>query len=122
MTKQVLGVGHCGYDNSRLQSVLKKLGGSYENIDSPAAALEKVKQGDYALVLPNRVIGGDQTGGLGVIKAMQKDETLRATPVLLISAMRDKQEEAVAAGARPGFGKDLLESAEVAELLSSYLS
>lgn len=122
MGRIVLGVGHCGFDSSRLASVIQACGGTFENVSTAAAALERVKSGDdIAVVIPNRVIGSDEEGGLKVIQAMQADPETKETPVALISAIELAQQQAEDAGARPGIGKNMLESDEGKAFFAQYL-
>ncbi len=121
MAKKILGVGHCEFDSGRIARVVADLGGEFENAPAEAAAIDRLRDGDYALVLANRVIGADEQGGLNLIREMQADPALCQIPVMLITALPEKMEEAVAAGARPGFGKDRLESEAAAAILRQYL-
>lgn len=121
MAKKILGVGHCEFDSGRIAGVVADLGGEFENEPAAAAALDRLRDGGYALVLANRVIGADEQGGLNLIRKMQAAPGLCRIPVMLITALPEKMKEAVAAGARPGFGKDQLESEAAAAILRQYL-
>ena len=120
MTHRALGIGHCGYDAGRLSRVLAEAGATFVNVHSPEAALRLLAETPHALVLPNRVIGGDGGGGLAFIRALKADAALGATPVMLVTDHADRQQEAEAAGALPGFGKGQLESASVKALLREH--
>ena len=71
--------------------------------------------------MPNRVIGSNERGGLEVIQAMQQDLALARVPVMLLSAIPEAQQEAAAAGAVPGIGKDVLETDQARTVLSAYV-
>ena len=104
--KRVLSVGQCGADHGGLSWALRRAFGAEV---TPAAtrdeALERLRQEPFALVLVNRVFDADGDSGVELIRALKADEALRATPVMLVSNYADAQEQAVEAGAEPGFGK-----------------
>jgi two-component system, chemotaxis family, chemotaxis protein CheY len=76
----------------------------------------------FDLVLVNRLFDADGASGIEWIRQVQADERLRKVPILLVSNYADSQEEAVAAGARPGFGKSALHLPRTVELLGQYLN
>ncbi len=121
MGKTFLGVGHCGLDSRRLAEVIERLGGDFCNVATCEDALTRLHQEPCALVLPNRVIGQDEEGGLKVVRAVRADKDLSEVPVMLVSAIAEAQQAAVAAGAVPGIGKNALESEEVLARLKHYL-
>jgi CheY-like chemotaxis protein len=81
--------------------------------DTHAHALDALRRGPIDLVLVNRVADADGAEGIELIRAMKDDSKLSGVPVMLVSNLAEAQEEAVAAGARMGFGKSEL-SGEVA--------
>ena len=113
----VLLVGHCIPDNFLLKrAVVKALpDASIAKINSTKKLDEALPDADLLLV--NRVLDGrfDTRSGIELI------ETLAAAddpPVaILISNHADAQTQAVAAGARPGFGKSDLYAGATAEIL-----
>ena len=119
--KKVLLVAHCGSDTARIQRVLAKFGAGFEGAFNLQGGLDKLKNGDFALVLPNRVFGYDEDGGINFIKAMKEDPELKNIPVMLVSGYQDYQDRAVAAGAVRGFGKDELETGGAEAVLEPYL-
>lgn len=121
MSKTVLGVGHCGFDSGRISAVVSACGGSFENVATAEEALTRVKAGGVAVVIPNRVIGSDEQGGLKVVQALQADPEASSTPVALISGIADAQQAAEAAGAVPGIGKGVLETDEGKAFFQRYL-
>jgi hypothetical protein len=84
-------------------------------------ALERMKGGDYALVLFNRLVFADGSEGLHLVRTAKRDPTLAGTPMMMISNYADAQAASVAAGAEPGFGKKAVGSADAVRLLSRYL-
>ncbi len=103
--KRVLSVGQCFADHSSISRVLSgAFGAEVVGADSPRETLDHLRQGAFSLVLVNRVLDADGSSGLDLIRAIRSEETLRDVPVMLVSNYEDAQREAVAAGARPGFG------------------
>ncbi len=86
------------------------------------AALEKLQEGDFALVLVNRVFDADGGPGMDLIKQLKSDPGLRSVPVMLVSNYEDAQEEAEAAGAAPGFGKAALGRPHMLERVRPFLA
>jgi CheY-like chemotaxis protein len=68
-------------------------------------ALDALRRQPFDLVLVNRVLDADGFAGLDLIKLIKADEALRRVPVMLVSNYEDSQQQAVAKGALPGFGK-----------------
>jgi two-component system chemotaxis response regulator CheY len=120
--KRVLSVGQCSADHWSIRHLLE---GNFQAevvaAHSAADALAQLRAGKFDLVLVNRVLDADGSAGLPIIQAIKADETLADVPVMLVTNFREHQEQAVAAGAEPGFGKAELNSAEVRESLRGYL-
>lgn len=120
--KRVLSVGQCGADHGGLRWALQgEFGAEVVPARSAAEALEKLRHGEYALVLVNRVLDADGSPGVDVVRAVKGEEALRRVPVMLVSNYQDAQEEAVAAGAEPGFGKAALGRPEMLERVRPFL-
>ncbi len=119
--KKVLLVAHCGPDTARIERVVNSLGAGFEGAFNMEGGLNKLRSGDFALVLPNRVFGYDEEGGINFIKAMKADDDLKDIPVMLVSGFADYQERAVEAGAEQGFGKNDLESGMAAKVMEKFL-
>jgi two-component system chemotaxis response regulator CheY len=120
--RRVLSVGQCGMDQGRIASVLRTgFGAEVVGADTEAEALRLLRGGSFDLVLVNRVFDADGGSGIDFIRQVKGDEELKVTPVMLVSNYADAQEQAVAAGAQPGFGKAALGSEQTAELLRGYL-
>jgi len=78
------------------------------------------------LLLVNRVLDGEfeSTGGVELVRSLAaraKATDQRVPALMLVSNFADAQEEAVAAGARPGFGKKEMNSERVRELIRAAL-
>ncbi len=84
-----------------------------------AAADEQVTGQRYALILVNRVFFHDGASGhefLDYLRSIGNE-----TPTMLISNYADAQKQAVARGARPGFGKAALHERQTLTLLAECL-
>ncbi len=120
-SKRVLSVGQCGADHFKITRTLEPFRVEIVSADTTEEALAKLRAGSYALVLVNRVYDADGSSGLELIKRIKGDAALQAAPVMLVSNHEDAQNEAVAAGAVPGFGKSALYGPLVAERVRPYL-
>jgi response regulator RpfG family c-di-GMP phosphodiesterase len=121
-TKKALSVGQCVPDNGRIADLLRSsFGLEVVTADTAEEALGMLREGPFHLVLVNRVFDLDGDSGVAFIRKVILDNELRKVPVLLVSNYEDAQAEAVAAGARPGFGKGSLYEPRTIELLRSYL-
>lgn len=120
--KRVLSVGQCGADHASISSTLRR-GFDAEVVaaSTPEAALERLRRETFALVLVNRVFDADGSSGLEMIQAIRGDEQMRSVPIMLVSNYADAQDEAVAAGAVPGFGKGRLGQPEMLERVRPFL-
>jgi CheY-like chemotaxis protein len=109
MTKRVLSVGQCLADHGGISRTLR---GAFDAevvaADTIPEALGLLRREAFDLVLVNRVFDSDHAPGLDLVRQVKADEALKGVPVMLVSNYLDVQEEAVAAGAAPGFGKSEL--------------
>ncbi len=101
-------VGHCWADRIGLRSAVKRAvrGARIERAEDLSALRSHLGSG--AVLLINRVLGGGFDTGNGVELIQLLAETGDAGSAILISNHPDAQDEAVAAGAQPGFGKSQL--------------
>jgi CheY-like chemotaxis protein len=121
--KRVLSVGQCWADHGSIARTLKKeFGTEVERADDAGGALERLRQGQYSLVLINRVFDADGTSGMELIKRVKSDPSLQSVPVMLVSNYDDAQAEAQAVGATTGFGKAALGRPQMIERLRPFLS
>jgi hypothetical protein len=83
-----------------------------------SAALQRHLNSD-SLLLVNRALDGDfdTDSGIELIRSIAQREANEQPAMMLISNYPEAQEEAVKAGARPGFGKSALYSQTTATLL-----
>jgi two-component system chemotaxis response regulator CheY len=110
--KKVLSLGQCGADHASIAAVLRRhFDAELVSADSLAEVQALLGIEPYDLILVNRVLDRDHSSGLNCIAALQEDQSLAQVPVMLVSNLPDAQAEAVALGARPGFGKAALGAA-----------
>ena len=116
---RVLNVGQCVPDHMSISSYLRRqFAADVEKVDDHAAAVEAAKGGGVDLVLVNRLYDADGSPGLLTVKAIAE---AGGPPVMLVSNYAEAQQDAVAAGAKPGFGKGDLGTAAAKEKLESVL-
>jgi two-component system chemotaxis response regulator CheY len=120
--KTVLSLGQCGADHA----VLSRWLGIHFGADVTAArtfeeALAQLRQGEFALVLVNRILDYDGRRGVEFISRLKEDTQLTAVHVMLISNYAEAQEEAVRRGAEAGFGKADLSEPETLDRLRPFL-
>jgi two-component system chemotaxis response regulator CheY len=122
-SKRVLNVGQCFADQG---SISRTLGKAFDvevvSADTIPEALGKLRQESFALVLVNRILDADGTRGLELVRQVRADEALKGVPVILVSNYEDAQQEAVAAGAVPGFGKASLGQPHMLGRVKPFLS
>ena len=122
----VISVGQCGYDNSRIRSLIRSIDSTVEirETDSHQETMEVLASlGEAALVLVNRVFDMDGSSGMEFISQLKSKESEFANiPVMLVSNYEKSQAEAIANGAIPGFGKSELQSVETRQKIVSVLN
>jgi two-component system chemotaxis response regulator CheY len=107
--KKVLSLGQCGADNAAISALLRRhFGAEVDEVDTCADAEARLRGGAYDLVLVNRVLDRGGDSGLDCIAQLQAQPDLCRSPVMLVSNYTEAQEQAVAFGALPGFGKSSL--------------
>lgn len=98
-------VGHCGFDGAALKRLAEQTlpQAQVVAVNTQAQLDEHTKP--TSLLLINRVLDGrfDTDSSLEMMKHLAARD--HAPPMLLISNYEQAQADAVAAGARPGFGK-----------------
>jgi len=108
-SKRVLSVGQCFADHSSLSRTLKQhFDVEVVPANGAAEAVRLVEQQAFDLVLVNRVFDANGGSGVEFIRQLTQRQPQMTVPVMLVSNYEDAQREAVAAGARPGFGKAAL--------------
>jgi DNA-binding NarL/FixJ family response regulator len=122
MTKRVLSVGQCGMDHAAQRRLIEgRFDARLMAADQADEALAALRGGGFDLVLVNRVFDADGDDGLALIGRIAADELTASVPVMLVSNYPEYQRQAVAAGARPGFGKADMASAQTAARLAEIL-
>jgi CheY-like chemotaxis protein len=120
--KRVLNVGHCAADNWSISRTLQKaFAAEVVPASTVTEALVRLQQETFALVLVNRILDGDGSSGLDLIREMKDDEKLADVPIMLVSNHPDAQQEAASAGAAPGFGKAALGKAGMLDRVRTFL-
>ena len=122
MPKRVLNVGNCSFDHDAIRRLIEG------NFDAEVVAaqgtddaLEALRRAPFDLVLANRQFASSAALGIDLIRQMKSDPQRGATPVMLVSNYPDAQQEAIAAGAEPGFGKAELDREETRQKLARFL-
>ena len=122
MPKRVLDVGNCGPDFGSMNRFLtKNFEVTVDQAHGPEDALEKLRSGDYALVLINRKLDQDYSDGTEVLKLIKADEQVADVPVMIVTNLAEYQDAAVALGAERGFGKLEYGHPETLEKLKPFL-
>ncbi len=117
---RVLNVGQCVPDHMSITSYLRRaFDAEVVKVDSEEDALAAVAAGNVDLVLVNRLYDADGASGLDTVQAIAAGDG--APPVMLVSNFDDAQQQAVKAGALPGFGKGELGSPATTEKLTPHL-
>ena len=126
LKQTVISVGQCGYDNSRIRSLIRSIDSTVEirETDSHQETMEVLASlGEAALVLVNRVFDTDGASGMDLISQLKsKESEFAAIPVMLVSNYEKSQAEAIANGAIQGFGKSELQSVETRQKIESVLN
>lgn len=104
MSQHVVLVGHCNVDGPRLQREIEsKAGQVVVSRVNEAAALQAAVARGADLLLVNREPVGFEEEGVEIIRDVHARHP--GQKVMLVSDYPDAQEQAVSAGALPGFGK-----------------
>jgi CheY-like chemotaxis protein len=122
MSKKVLSVGNCSFDESAIGRVVRDhFDAEVTRASGMTDALFKLRDNRFDLVLVNRLLNGDGRDGVDLIRQIKSDPQLAATPVILLSNYPDYQQRAVTHGAEPGFGKSELTQSATLEKLGKFL-
>lgn len=120
--RRVLLVGHCAADTASLQRMLgSHFSAKVDSAGTRREAIATAQQFAFDLVLVNRILDRDGSEGLEVIREWFATPAIADTPLMLISNFESAQQEAVEAGAQPGFGKQQLHAPETLNLLRVFL-
>jgi DNA-binding response OmpR family regulator len=106
VAKRVLSVGQCYADHGGIARALTQ---HFAAEVDPAATTDEVedrlREGAYDLILVNRIFDADGSSGLDLIERLKMNSSSNGIPIMLVSNHEDAQQQAVARGALPGFGK-----------------
>lgn len=104
--QRVALVGHCGFDSGSLSRFANAFAPDAEVVRvNDQKSLDKIAD-PGTLLLVNRVLDGRfNAGGSGIELIREFASQSDAPPTMLVSNYEDAQQEAVNAGALPGFGK-----------------
>jgi two-component system chemotaxis response regulator CheY len=121
-SRKVLSLGQCAADHAAIAGLLRRhFGADVVPADTFEDAEAQMGHGGYGLVLVNRILDCDGTSGLDFIAGIRANKALHDLPVMLVSNHQDAQEQAVALGAVPGFGKASLGSTKTLAQLHAVL-
>ncbi len=122
MSKKVLNVGCCAFDHGTIEKLISaNFNATVLTASLQEEALEMLRDGQFDLVLINRKLDRDSSDGVELIGRIRRDPQLADTPVMLISNFPEAQQDAIGAGAEPGFGKAQLDHPETLEKLGAVL-
>ena len=122
MSRKVLDVGQCNFDNSRISHILQQhFDVEVDRSHSHDEAIKSALDTPYDLILINRILDADATAGMDILSSLKTQPSTAETPVMIVSNYQETQDEAVARGAVAGFGKSSLDSEETIAKLSLYL-
>jgi two-component system chemotaxis response regulator CheY len=120
--KRVLSIGQCMADHGSITRLLRTaFAADVVPTGSAHEALERLRSEAFDLVLVNRVFDATGESGNELIRQVKADGKLAAVSIMLVSNFPEAQDEAVAAGAIPGFGKSALHERETIDKLRPYL-
>jgi DNA-binding response OmpR family regulator len=113
MSKRVIDVGNCVPDHAAIRRLIEtSFDAHVVQAHDLKDTLRELEREPAALVLVNRKLDIDYSDGMAIIRHLKSSDHLSSTPVMLISNYPEYQQEAVAAGCEPGFGKQELRSEE----------
>jgi CheY-like chemotaxis protein len=123
MTKRVLDVGNCDPDHS---AITRFITGAFDahvtRAYSADDALAALRREPFDLVIVNRKFDIDHGDGIDLIRHIKSDAQIGEVPAMLLSNFPEYQQEAIAAGAVPGFGKKEYAQPETKAKLNAYLT
>lgn len=123
MPKRVLDVGQCIPDHTAIRRLLESnFDVDIEQTHGMEDTLAALRAAPAHLVLINRKLDADYSDGMEILKRIKADETLAATPVMVVTNYPEHQQAAVDAGGVPGFGKAELGLPETVDKLGRYLT
>jgi CheY-like chemotaxis protein len=120
--KRVLDVGQCVPDHAAIRSLAeRRFGAQVVGADDLEQTLAALGEGLFDLILVNRKLDVDYSDGLEIVRRLKADPRWAGIPVMLVTNYPEYQQQAVALGAEPGFGKAQLSSPATLEKLAKFL-
>jgi len=122
MPKQVLDVGQCDMDHGTISQLIEgQFDAKVTRVYSAPEALMALREQPFDLVLVNRIMDRDHSEGIDLICEVKSDTALSSVPVMLITNFPEHAQQAVDAGAEPGFGKATIEAEQTRQRLAKIL-
>ncbi|MCA9213928.1 MAG: response regulator [Planctomycetales bacterium] len=122
MSRRVLDVGNCSADHASISSMIEsRFDASVTQVHDADEAMQALADGQFDLVLINRLMDRSGASGLDIIKRIKSDANSASTPVMMITNYEEHQQLATEAGAVLGFGKQALNLPATITLLAEYL-
>ncbi len=119
MPNRILSIGNCSYDHGNISAALQKnFAVEIHTADTAEEAAKALGEAHFDLILINRIFDTNGDSGIDLITKLKP--TTKA-PMMLISNMPEYQQEAIAAGAVPGFGKTQVGKPAMIEAVREYL-
>lgn len=123
MAYSILSIGQCLADEGSLSRAIQ----SYFTVEMTSVAtaqegLQQLEESKFDLILVNRLFDRDGGSGIQLIRELKQNDQTAEIPVMLISNFEQAQQEAMALGAVPGFGKSQLGEEVVKQRMASVLN
>jgi CheY-like chemotaxis protein len=123
MPKVLLDCGNCGPDFQAIRRMAEQhFGADVRQSHGADDTLDILRGGGIDLVTVNRKLDRDYSDGMEVVKAIKADPEVCSVPVMLVSNYPEYQQQAIAEGCVPGFGKLALTDPATLSLLEPYLA
>lgn len=121
--RKVLDVGNCGPDHTAISRMLTD-NFEVEVVQSHGLqdTFAQLESEHFDLVLINRKLDQDYSDGINILVQLKADSRTSSVPVMLVTNLQEHQDQAVAQGALPGFGKLALNAPETLSRLSAVLN
>lgn len=119
--KKVLSIGQCCADHSTISGILNKnFNADTINADTSKEAFSLINETSFDLILVNRIFDKSGEAGLDFI-AKFTNQRISTTPIMLVSNFEESQKDAMSKGAKSGFGKAALTTAETRLKIGQFL-
>jgi len=120
--KTVLDVGNCNPDHAAIAAMLKRqFQVEVLRADQQSDMLKCLEGQPVDLILINRKLDIDYSDGIEILRYLKSDSNYASIPVMLITNYPEHQQQAMALGAEPGFGKLELNKPETTQKLANVL-